>query len=455
MKATTVRVIGVFLLMVLISGYLFAQKGDEKVHYRQISVEDYKDKIEGAWLGQAIAAMWGFPTESKWQGEIVPFDLEDWYRQITPAESVPAGVTEQERRKIPPSAISEKAASMKDPRERKKFLMQYFNNKNNYEKWTPREMGDQDDIYMEFMFLSSITRHGLDITSAQFAEDWLKYLNPNRIWGANKGAYNNFRKGIWPPESGSPRFNEYWDGIDFQIESDLFGLISPGMPVISNAWCDKVGHLMNYGDGVYAGMAVAAMYTEAFFESNPRKLAEYSLKAIPAESGYAKMVRDVLDFHQMYPNWQDAWKELEKKWGVKDGKLVSPIDVKINGAYIYMGLLYGEGDFWKSMNISMRCGRDSDCNPSNAAGIIGTIIGMKNIPPKWAVVRNLPIENRAINVIYPNPIEWDQILNSTVEVGKWNIIQNGGYLENGVFYIPSQSPVSTPLERNIWTGNNQ
>ncbi|MCE4565040.1 hypothetical protein INQ51_12030 [Maribellus sp. CM-23] len=75
MKATTVRVIGVFLLMVLTSGYLFAQEGDEKVHYRQISVEDYKDKIEGAWLGQAIAAMWGFPTESKWQGEIVPFDL--------------------------------------------------------------------------------------------------------------------------------------------------------------------------------------------------------------------------------------------------------------------------------------------------------------------------------------------------------------------------------------------
>lgn len=455
MRVKIFRIIIAFLFIMLISNLAFAQEFEEKVSYRQISIENYKDKIEGAWIGQAIGAMWGFPTESKWQGEIVPFDFEDWYRQKTPLGSVPSDMTEQERRKSPPQAITDKAASINDPQKRKEFLMQYFNNKNNYEKWTPKEMEDQDDIYMEFMFLNSIMKYGLNITSIQLAEDWIKYLNPNRIWGANKSAYNNFKKGIWPPLSGNPRFNTYWDGIDFQIESDIFGLISPGMPIISNAWCDKVGHLMNYGDGVYAGMAVAAMYTEAFFESDPHKLAEYSLRAIPVESGYAKMVRDVLDLHQRFPDWKDAWKELEKKWGVKDGKLVSPIDVKINGAYIYMGLLYGEGDFWKSMNISMRCGRDSDCNPSNVAGIIGTIIGMKRILPKWAIVRRLPVENRAINLIYPNPISWDNIINSTIEVGKWNIIQNGGYFENNILNIPYQQPVSPPLELNIWTGDDK
>ena len=153
------------------------------------------------------------------------------------------------------------------------------------------------------------------VTSKQLANDWLKYLNPDRIWGANKLAYNNFKKGIWPPKSGNPQNNYYWESLDFQIGADLFGIISPGMPVVSNKWCDRVGHLMNYGDGVYAGMAIASMYTYAFFESNPRKLAEYSLAAIPAESGYAKMIQDVLELHEKYTDWKDSWKELEKKWG--------------------------------------------------------------------------------------------------------------------------------------------
>ncbi len=191
--------------------------------------------------------------------------------------------------------------------------MQYYNDKKNMEKYVPDKMSDQDDLYIEFMFLYSIMKNGLDVTQAEIAEDWVRYLNPDRIWGANKAAYLNFRKGIWPPWSGHPRFTPFGDAIDFQIEADLFGLLSPGMPRISNAWGDKVGHIMNYGDGVYAGIAMAAMYTEAFFESDPRKLAEYSLKAIPAESGYAKMVRDVLDLHQKYTDWKDAWKALQPK----------------------------------------------------------------------------------------------------------------------------------------------
>jgi hypothetical protein len=40
--------------------------------------------------------------------------------------------------------------------------------------------------------------------------------------------------------------------------------------------------------------------------------------------------------------------------------------------HIVMGLLYGEGDMDKTIIISMRCGQDSDCNPSNAAGVLAT-----------------------------------------------------------------------------------
>jgi hypothetical protein len=436
MKSLISSIILFFLLSFIPTNknFIYSQVQEYPQAYRQISLEEYRDKVEGGWLGQAIAVLWAEDTEFKWRGEMVPFDLDDWYRA-----------------KPLPQELENKANSMKNRIEMKQYLTRnFYNDKNNWVKWTPEKMSDQDDIYIEFMFLHSIHKYGLDVTGTEIAEDWVQYLDPERIWGANKSAYMNFRKGIWPPLSGNPRYNRMGDAIDFQIEADLFGLISPGMPRISNSWCDKVGHIMNYGDGVYAGMAMAAMYSEAFFESDPLKLAEYSLKAIPSESGYAAMVRDVIDLYKRQPNWQEAWKVLQKKWGERDGNLVPNLDAKINGAYVYMGLLYGGGDFLKSMNISMRCGLDSDCNPSSGAGILGTAMGMKNIPEKWAMLRKLPIDNIAIRDIYPKLISWEEILEKTIEAGKWNILQNGGHLDQGVFHIPHQSPISPPLEQTIW-----
>lgn len=429
----TVLVLGMIIVANTLPIASCAQGAEREVQYRQISMEVYRDKVAGGWLGQAIGVLWGQWTEFKWIGEMVPFDLEDWYRM-----------------KTPPKEFTDRAPGWQNPAERIAYFRSYHNDRDNWEKWTPDKMSDQDDLYVEFMFLYSIMNNGLDVTATEIAEDWIKYLDRNRVWGANGMAHRNFGKGIWPPRSGHPHNTPYGDAIDFQIESDLFGLINPGMPRISNAWCDKVGHMMNYGDGVYAGMAMAAMYGEAFFEKDPRKLAEYSLKAIPAESNYAKMVRDVLDLHQKYPDWRDAWKALEPKWGKKDGESVMKLDVRINGAYVYMGLLYGGGDFWKSMNIAMRCGLDSDCNPSSVAGILGTVLGMKGIPEKWAILRDLPIENKSIKDIYPESIEWDDILDATVEVGKWNVLQHGGYIENGTIFIPHQTPTSPPLEQTVW-----
>ncbi|HUV63482.1 MAG TPA: ADP-ribosylglycohydrolase family protein [Sedimentisphaerales bacterium] len=416
------------LLIVCCVGASFAQ--DNPVRYRELSMAEYKDKVAGGWIGQAVGVLWGQWTEGKWQGQMVPFDLKDWYR-------------------IKPE-VQKQIQSIKDQKERAEFQNKAKNDLSHWEVWQPDQMSDQDDLYIEFMFLHSIRKYGLDVTAREIAEDWVKYLDKDRVWCANRGAYGNFLKGIWPPQSGHPRYTPWGDAIDFQIEADMFGLICPGLPRISNAWGDKVGHIMNYGDGVYAGMAMAAMYGEAFFESDPHKLAEYSQKAIPAESGYAQMVRDVLELHEQYPNWEDAWRKLEPKWGQKDGKRVGGVDVRINGAYVYMGLLYGDGDFWKTMNISMRCGRDSDCNPSSSVGIMGTALGLKAIPDKWNILRDLPIENRAISEIYPALIQWDDIVEATVEVGKWNILQHGGYMEKGVFYIPCQVPTSPPLEQTIW-----
>ncbi len=86
----------------------------------------------------------------------------------------------------------------------------------------------------------------------------------------------------------------------------------PGNAADSLKIADKIGRIMNYGDGVYGGIFVAALYSEAYFETDIEIIIEKALLSIPSESDYYKIVKDVIKLHNHYPaDWQAAWKELE------------------------------------------------------------------------------------------------------------------------------------------------
>jgi hypothetical protein len=223
-------------------------------------------------------------------------------------------------------------------------------------------------------FLKTLADYGFDVSHKQAGIDFAN--SQYELWHANFHGRDNLRKGIAPPDSGHPQFNAHADDIDYQIEADYAGLISPGMPRFAASLGDKFGRIMNYGDGLYGGQFVSAMYSAAFFESNIEKIIKYALDYIPAESQYAQAINDTIKWHKKNPkDWQKTWKLLNdryqkdrnfRKFSCDKGDF--NIDAKINGAYIVMGLLYGKGDIEKTIKISMQCGQDSDCNPSNAAG---------------------------------------------------------------------------------------
>ena len=109
-----------------------------------------------------------------------------------------------------------------------------------------------------------------------------------------------------PPESGHWKNNMHAVDIDFQIEADFAGLMSPGMINSATEFCDKVGHIMNYGDGYYGGVYVAAMYSLAFVSDDINDIVNEALKVIPEESNYYKCMKDVIVFYKKY---QDDWKK--------------------------------------------------------------------------------------------------------------------------------------------------
>jgi hypothetical protein len=366
---------------------------------RTLSVDEYRSKMKAGWLGQMVGVGWGGPTEFKWKGEIIP------------ADGVP--------------------------------------------QWQPEMVNqfNQDDIYVEMTFLRTLELHGFDVSIRQAGIDFA-----NSKYGlahSNLAARVNLRNGIAPPDAGHPKFNRHVDDIDYQIEADFSGLISPGMPNEAIRLGEVFGRLMNYGDGLYGGQFVGGMYAEAFFEKDVHKIVEAGLACVPKGSQFHECISNVIEWHRQNPNdWQKTWELINEKYHLNpDYRKASclkgsfNIDAKINAAYIVMGLLYGEGDIDKTIVISMRCGSDSDCNPSNAAGILFTAKGYSNIPERFTSA--LDPESKFSHT----PYNYDLLTAVCEKLARQAVIKSGGRVEKGasgeeVFVIPVQKAKPSKLEQS-------
>jgi hypothetical protein len=314
-------------------------------------------------------------------------------------------------------------------------------------KWKPSDTWQsmwQDDIYVQLTFLMTMDQFGIEAPAKKFQEKFAK--SGYMLWHANMQARKNYFDSIFPPASGSPEFSMHSDDIDFQIESDYIGFMCPGMPQSASKIADKIGRIMNYGDGLYGGIFVAALYSEAFFESDIPKIIDKALLSIPAESEYNKIVNDVIKLHTQNPSdWKAAWTQLEAKWGSVDiCGAGSPfnIDAKLNGAYIVMGLLYGDGDPLKTLEITTRCGQDSDCNPSNAMAVLGVIKGFSNLPAEMKEGVMSAGDSLFVNTSYT----FNTAVNSTNKYALDMITKNGGVVNGKEIKVKTQVPLAPTLE---------
>ena len=116
--------------------------------------------------------------------------------------------------------------------------------------------GEVDRIRFIRIFVEVFEKEGMEAPATSHAN---AFANAEyQLWHANQAARYNILNGIDPPGSGYWENNPHADDIDFQIEADFAGLMNPGMVNSSSEICDRVGHIMNYGDGWYGGVYVAA-----------------------------------------------------------------------------------------------------------------------------------------------------------------------------------------------------
>jgi hypothetical protein len=359
---------------------------------RTLATASLEDKIRGGWAGKMIGVSYGAPTEFRSNGRINEGEIT----------------------------------------------------------WSPERVSNalgQDDLYVGMTMAETMDRLGFDATVEQYGEAFKD--SQYDLWHANAGARRLLNLSIKAPMSGHPQYNIHANDIDFQIEADFIGLMSPGLPRESNRYCLRVGRVMNYGDGLYGGMFVSGMYTAAFFETDVRAVVTQGMACLPRESAYRQVIQDVLDWSLQHPDdWKATWRLVQDRWdrddSCPDGAL-SPfnIDAKINGAYIALALLYGQGDFARTVEIAARSGQDSDCNPSTAAGILGVMLGYRGIPDVWAGGIP-PLADRKFQYTQSS---LNDICRSTLARALKLVRLAGGTATDTQVTIPVQTPTAAALEQ--------
>jgi hypothetical protein len=399
MKAKRIHYLKVLFLVLVI--FSCQSQQEESADYFSMTKETLRDKIKGGWALQTIGVTYGGPTEFRYQKQIIPDSVELHWSDT----------------------------------------MMYH--------WMTQIPGLYDDIYMDLTFVDVLEKEGLNADAEAFGE---AYANAEyMLWHANQQGRYNILNGIQPPASGHWLNNPHADDIDFQIEADFAGIMSPGMPLAATEICDRVGHIMNSGDGYYGGVYVAALYSNAYIMDDVEEIVVSSLGAIPEESTYAQCISDVISWYRQYPlDWKKTWELVEEKWGndigCPDGADAPfNIDAKINSAYVVMGLLYGNGDLDRTLEISTRCGQDSDCNPATAAGILGVMTGYDAIPEKWssglAAIEDLDFQYTSISLNDAYELSFRHALEL--------ISSNGGMVDGEEVKIKIQEVVPVPLEQNF------
>lgn len=197
-------------------------------------------------------------------------------------------------------------------------------------------------------------------------------------------AYLNLKNGVPAPLSGSIEQNgkTMAEQIGGQIFSDCWGLVCPGNPVKAAELAGLMSSVTHGGDGIRGGRFIAACIASAFVRERIEDILEDGLSVIEETSDYARMARDVIDFHQKHPeDWREAFAYVQEKYGYQHYEGVCHIIP--NAAVIVLSLLYGQGDFSRTINICNMCGWDTDCNVGNVGTILGVLNGPDGIEAKW------------------------------------------------------------------------
>ncbi len=356
---------------------------------RAISRETYHDKVLGAWTGQIVGAIFGWPFEGK------PANVKTVDHYLKPYSFAPV----------------------------------------------------DDDYYYEMIALYGFERFGTGMTVEQLGDVWKDYQAGS--WGSSEQARLALERGIKAPETGSPRYNRWFHTIGPQFSADIYGMLAPGMVNVAGRMAREYSHVNGYGEGSDGAVFIAACVSEAFFENKPERIVRQAAQLIQPLSNYRKAIDQVLEGYDNGKGWKQLASETEARWRPDYPQMNNAV---ANGALVAIGLLYGKGDFLDTLNIITQAGdfTDADCNAANAGAILGAMHGTQAIPRQLVEPLHDRIYGEQMGPVkFRKPVDEkiSDLAERIVKIGTANVEANGGTVEARSIVVPRRRPETQPYEK--------
>jgi ADP-ribosylglycohydrolase len=323
-----------------------------------------RDRVHAAWLGRCAGCNLGKPVEGGWGREKLQhylelagaFPLTDYIPALDP---LPAGYT------LHPSWRDAARGHVQG-------------------------MARDDDTDYTMLALRILENYGPGFTSANVGAEWLLAMPFHMVYTAERVAYRNLVYGVAPPTTATYH-NPYREWIGALIRGDMFGYVLPGDPAAAARLAYQDAALSHTANGIYGEMWASALVAAAFTSGSAREALDSALGVVPARSRLADALRTAMAAHANGASWDEAMASMESR--LAGYHWVHTIN---NAEVVAAALLWGNGDFTRTIGLAVEAGLDTDCTGATTGSVFGALHGLDALPGHWVG----PLENSMHSAIF-------------------------------------------------------
>ncbi|XOV84883.1 MAG: ADP-ribosylglycohydrolase family protein [bacterium] len=316
----------------------------------EIDRNEYHDRLRGFWLGSSIANWTGLPTENT-RAEPPFFNDNDWQTQIGREGEIVDYVLAN------------------DP-------------------W-----GADDDTDIEYVYLKALEKNDTYLlTGEQIAAAWRTHIGLPLLWVSNLAALGQMQNGAVPPATSLPENNPMWDMIDAQLTTEIFGAMAPARPDVALQMSHLPIRTTAYLHSQWAAEFYVIMHSLVALadpglsrKEQVFRMAQEARKRVPNWSYIADMYDFVKAQYESNPdkdNWEETRDRVYQRYQVQGAagyEYKYPWDAGINFAASIVSLLYGEGNYKKTIRIGTLAGWDADNPTATWGGLLGLLYGYEGL----------------------------------------------------------------------------
>lgn len=321
----------------------------------EVSETALKDKIHGAWMGRICGCLLGKTVEGIKTDELIPFLKE--------TDNYPM------HRYILHSDLNDDIVN----KYRFRFLGRCYAD-------TSDGMPVDDDTNYVVLAQKTVEKYGRSFTSRDVSKMWLDYQPKDAYCTAERVAFCNFVKGFEPPESAKYK-NPFREWIGAQIRGDYFGYINPGNPEAAAEMAFRDASISHVRNGIYGEMFVAAMIAAAATTCDIVEIIRCGAAQIPHTSRLYEGIYGILNGFLNGKTQKECFADIHERFDENSSH--DWCHTISNALIVTASLLYGNGDFGKSVCMAVETGFDTDCNGATVGSVLGMANGISSIGSSW------------------------------------------------------------------------